>query len=150
MSGFVRAGQTFLKALMSGGKQKTTGTEVIKSIKPDVGKLDKIQKGKKRITDITDKYAVGFAKDNPKLLKKFRQGSKKNLDSISKIYKDSKKDGGRMGLKFGGGADMGKKPISKSKNPGLLAMSKTAKGKEAVKKMKFNPNRIVAKKGGKI
>ena len=87
MSGFVRAGQTFLKTLMSGGKQKTTGTEVIKSIKPDVGKLDKIQKGKKRITDITDKYAVGFAKDNPKLLKKFRKNSKKNLDSISKIYK---------------------------------------------------------------
>ena len=100
MSGFVRAGQTFLKALMSGGKQKTTGTEVIKSIKPDVGKLDKIQKGKKRITDITDKYAVGFAKDNPKLLKKFRKNSKKNLDSISKIYK-GKKDGGRMGLKKG-------------------------------------------------
>jgi len=104
MSGFVRAGQTFLKALMSGGKQKTTGTEVIKSIKPDVGKLDKIQKGKKRITDITDKYAVGFAKDNPKLLKKFRKNSKKNLDSISKIYK-GKKDGGRMGLKFGSGSD---------------------------------------------
>ena len=100
MSGFVKAGQTFLKALMSGGKQKTTGTEVIKSIKPDVGKLDKIQKGKKRITDITDKYAVGFAKDNPKLLKKFRKNSKKNLDSISKIYK-GKKDGGRMGLKDG-------------------------------------------------
>jgi hypothetical protein len=84
------------------GQGKTTGTEVIKSIKPDVGKLDKIQKGKKRITDITDKYAVGFAKDNPKLLKKFRKNSKKNLDSISKIYK-GKKDGGRMGLKRGGG-----------------------------------------------
>jgi hypothetical protein len=41
------------------------------------------------------------------------------------------------------------KPISRSKNPGLLAMSKTEKGKEAVKKMKFNPNRIVAKKGGR-
>ena len=41
------------------------------------------------------------------------------------------------------------KPISRSKNPGLLAMSKTEKGKEAVKRMKFNPNRIVAKKGGK-
>ena len=39
------------------------------------------------------------------------------------------------------------KPISRSKNPGLLAMSKTAKGKEAVKKMKFNPDRIVAKDG---
>ena len=104
MSGFVKAGQTFLKALMSGGKQKTTGTEIIKSIKPDVGKLDKIQKGKKRITDITDKYAVGFAQNNPELLKKFRKNSKKNLDSISKIYK-GKKDGGRMGLKFGSGSN---------------------------------------------
>ena len=84
------------------GQGKTTGKEGIKFIKPDVGKLDKIQKGKKRITDITDKYAVGFAKDNPKLLKKFRKNSKKNLDSISKIYK-GKKDGGRMGLKRGGG-----------------------------------------------
>ena len=42
------------------------------------------------------------------------------------------------------------KAISKSKNPGLLAMSKTPKGREAVKKMKFNPDRIVAKKGGKV
>ena len=42
------------------------------------------------------------------------------------------------------------KPISKSKNPGLLAMSKTAKGKKVVKKMKFDPKRIVAKKGGKV
>jgi len=84
------------------GQGKTTGTEVIKSIKPNVGKLDKIQKGKKRITDITDKYAVGFGKNNPELLKKFRKNSKKNLDSISKIYK-GKKDGGRMGLKKGGG-----------------------------------------------
>jgi hypothetical protein len=86
------------------GQGKTTGKEGIKFIKPDVGKLDKIQKGKKKITDITDKYAVGFAKDDPKLLKKFRKNSKENLDSISKIYK-GKKDGGRMGLKFGGGAD---------------------------------------------
>jgi len=82
------------------GQGKTTGKEGIKSIKPNVGKLDKIQKGKKKITDITDKYAVMFGKDNPKLLKKFRKNSKKNLDSISKIYK-GKKDGGRMGLKKG-------------------------------------------------
>ena len=55
--------------------------------------------------------------------------------------------GGMMGRRMG--YSEGTKPISRSKNPGLLAMSKTAKGKEAVKKMKFNPNRIVAKKGGK-
>ena len=83
-----------------GGKSKT-----ISSVPPAVGKLKKTQDAKKKITDITDKYAVGFAQDDPKLLKKFRQGSKKNLDSISKIYKDSKKDGGRMGLKFGSGSD---------------------------------------------
>ena len=82
------------------GQGKTTGKEGIKFIKPSVGKLDKIQKGKKRITDITDKYAVGFGKNNPELLKKFRKGSKKNLDCISKIY-IGKKDGGRMGLKSG-------------------------------------------------
>ena len=38
-------------------------------------------------------------------------------------------------------------PISRSKNPGLAKMAKTAKGKEAVKKMGFNPDRMVAKKG---
>jgi hypothetical protein len=137
MSGFVRAGQTFLKALMSGGKQKTTGTEVIKSIKPDVGKLDKIQKGKKRITDITDKYAVGFAKNNPKLLKKFRKNSKKNLDSISKIYK-GKKDGGRMGLKKGGGSDLGMQSVKHGidNNPKITAADPKAKFIAAAKNKK--------------
>ena len=114
------------------GQGKTTGTEVIKSIKPDVGKLDKIQKGKKRITDITDKYAVGFAKDNPKLLKKFRKNSKKNLDSISKIYK-GKKDGGRMGLKFGGGAD--KQLSSKQMKIASLAGNKKKIDKADFKKL---------------
>tara|TARA_R100000900_G_scaffold30397_2_gene24509 strand:+ start:488 stop:637 length:150 start_codon:yes stop_codon:yes gene_type:complete len=42
------------------------------------------------------------------------------------------------------------KAISKSKNPGLVKMAKSPKGREAVKKMKFNPDRIVAKKGGKV
>jgi hypothetical protein len=40
------------------------------------------------------------------------------------------------------------KPISKSKNPGLAKMAKSPKGKEAAKKMGFNPDRMVAKKGG--
>ena len=41
-------------------------------------------------------------------------------------------------------------PISRSKNPGLAKMAKTAKGKKAVAKMGFNPNRMVAKKGGRV
>ena len=55
--------------------------------------------------------------------------------------------GGRVKKMKGG--SMNGKPVSKSKNPGLAKMSKTAKGKSAVKKMGFNPNRMVAKKGGR-
>ena len=54
--------------------------------------------------------------------------------------------GGRV-KKMNGGSANGK-PVSKSKNPGLAKMAKTPKGKAAVKKMGFNPNRMVAKKGG--
>ena len=111
------------------GQGKTTGKEAIKFIKPDVGKLKKTQDAKKKITDITDKYAVGFAKDNPKLLKKFRKNSKKNLDSISKIYK-GKKDGGRMGRKFGGGAD-------KQLSPKQMKIASLAGNKKKIDKADF-------------
>jgi len=115
------------------GQGKTTGKEGIKFIKPSVGKLDKIQKGKKRITDITDKYAVGFGKNNPELLKKFRKGSKKNLDSISKIYK-GKKDGGRMGLK-GGGSDM-----SSTTNKSINSLKNALANRKNRKKSKISKN----------
>jgi len=121
------------------GQSKTTGKEGIKFIKADIGKLKKTQDAKKKITDITDKYAVGFGKNNPELLKKFRKGSKKNLDSISKIYK-GKKDGGRMGLK-GGGSDMGSttnKSINSLKN--ALANRKNRK-KSKISKNNFKRER---------
>jgi hypothetical protein len=115
------------------GQGKTTGKEGIKFIKPDVGKLKKTQDAKKKITDITDKYAVGFAKDDPKLLKKFRKGSKKNLDSISDIYKTRKKEGGRIGRKFGGGADLKDIPAGK-KFDGLRKLPKEVRNKMKYKK----------------
>ena len=40
------------------------------------------------------------------------------------------------------------KPISKSKNKGLAKLAK--KKPELAKKFGYNPNRIVAKKGGKV
>ena len=42
------------------------------------------------------------------------------------------------------------KAISKSKNPGLAKMAKSPKGKIAAKKMVFNPDIMVAKKGGRV
>ena len=61
-----------------------------------------------------------------------------------------KMGGGMMGRRMGysQGSNNGK-PVSRSKNPGLLKMSKSEKGKAVVKKFGYNPNRIVAKKGGK-
>ena len=111
-----------------GGKSKT-----ISSVPPAVGKLKKTQDAKKKITDITDKYAVGFAKDDPKLLKKFRKGSKKNLDSISDIYKTRKKEGGRIGRKFGGGANLKDIPAGK-KFDGLRKLPKEVRNKMKYKK----------------
>ena len=44
---------------------------------------------------------------------------------------------------------MGKKPISKSKNPGLAKMAKSGKkGKATVEKFGYDSNRITAKNGG--
>ena len=59
-----------------------------------------------------------------------------------------KKMGGGMTRKMYSKGSNGK-PVSKSKNPGLAKMAKSPKGKAAVKKMGFNPNRMVAKKGGR-
>ena len=58
--------------------------------------------------------------------------------------------GGMMGRRMGYSKGSNGKPISKSKNKGLAKMAKTAKGKEAIKKMGFNPDRMVAKKGGRV
>jgi len=127
----------FIKELMKKGFQKlsgqgkTTGKEGIKFIKSDVGKLKKIKDGKDRILKITDTYAAA-AKNNPNLLKNFRKGSKKSLDGISKIYK-GKKDGGRMGLKFGGGADLKDIPAGKKFN-GLRKLPKEVRNKMKYKK----------------
>jgi len=157
MSGYVRA-VNFVKNLVKG---KKTSPTIVGTI-PNVGNLKNNQETIKKLTGVTDKYVkTANEKGFKDLAKDLRKSGSKSLQKTDKILRrnkkskeifktaEGKKDGGRMGLKFGGGADMGKKPISRSKNPGLLAMSKTAKGKEAVKKMKFNPNRIVAKKGGK-
>ena len=157
--------------------QKTTGTEVVNpferktmrsdakaimgGLKVDLGKL----KGgaKKLQTSVEDVKAA--MRDRAK--NKFNVGGiakrKSNIQKIQEVFgvkKAKKKEkpkkrmmamgGGFAGRRMGYSQGSNGKPISKSKNPGILAMSKTAKGREVVKeKFKFNPDRIVAKKGGK-
>ena len=59
MSGFVKAGFSFLKNLGKG--QKTTGTEVIKSVKPNVPKT-KLEKLKSQVKIATQKSKASQAK----------------------------------------------------------------------------------------
>ena len=123
MSGFVKAGQTFLKTLMSGGKQKTTGTEVIKNV-PIAKNLDTkrsiqdqvvaaVDKGIKQgssgapISQSTKQYASKLKKDKSKELK----GLSYRMDKLT----EKKAKGGRVGLKRGTGLMKKKSDIQKIK-----------------------------------
>jgi len=137
MSGYVKAGATFLKNLLKGGKQKTTGTEVISSVPVSKNvKKHGIPYSVAR-TRLDASYKRGLRVDkNYKTMKEAKEafkGAKKDLQKMvdtkqaTKINKkvhrkgvdyksddlyphlkkkkkvENKKDGGRMGLKRGGG-----------------------------------------------
>ncbi len=121
------------------GKQKTTG----KTTNPFERKKMRSDRAAK----------IGQLKVD---LAKLKGGSKKLQTSIDEVRaamrekaRVKKMGGGFMGRRMGYSQGSNGKPVSKSKNPGLLKMSKSEKGKAIVKKFGYNPNRIVAKKGGK-
>ena len=122
------------------GKQKTTG----KTVNPFE---------RKKMRSNRDAIMGGLKVDLAKL-----KGGAKKIQTTAEDVKAAMRDrarfkkmgGGMMGRRMGYSKGSNGKPISRSKNPGILAMSKTAKGRKVVKeRFKFNPDRIVAKKGGK-
>ena len=121
-------------------KQKTTG----KTVNPFE---------RKKMRSNRDAIMGGLKVDLAKL-----KGGAKKIQTTAEDVKAAMRDrarvkkmgGGMMGRRMGYSKGSNGKPISRSKNPGILAMSKTAKGRKVVKeRFKFNPDRIVAKKGGK-
>ena len=126
MSGFVKAGQTFLKALMSGGKQKTTGTEVIKNV-PIAKNIDTKKAIEQKVVKTVDKAFKDanvppslrnqqkkslLKRDEGKKLKsisykldELEEKVKKRNKGSSKLFEASKgrkfNKGGRVGLKRG-------------------------------------------------
>ena len=137
MSKFATAKQ-FINQIF--GKQKTTG----KTVNPFE---------RKKMRSNRDAIMGGLKVDLAKL-----KGGAKKIQTTAEDVKAAMRDrarvkkmgGGMMGRRMGYSQGSNGKPISKSKNPGILAMSKTAKGRKVVKeRFKFNPDRIVAKKGGK-
>jgi hypothetical protein len=116
------------KAIQKQNLTKEQGVAVKKTIAPGLKKISKTQ-------DDIDRLEKKLSAKGKEKLKKLRE---------------KKMGGGMMGRRMGYSQGSNGKPISRSKNPGILAMSKTAKGRKVVKeRFKFNPNRIVARKGGK-
>ena len=144
------------------GKKSPT----ITSVKPKVGSLnirrktqdDVIKSADKAIQkrNLTKEQGVAVKKTIAPGLKKISKTQddidrlKKRLSAKGKEkLREKKMGGGMMGRRMGYSQGSNGKPVSRSKNPGLLKMSKSEKGKAVVKKFGYNPNRIVAKKGGK-
>jgi len=105
MSGFVRAGFSFLKNLGKGGS-KTSPT--ISSTKINVGNLKKNQETLNKLKKTTDAYVTKAGSVDPSLKEALRKAGSKSLQKTEKILRK----GGRKNLKFGGGADAGKIPTT--------------------------------------
>ena len=136
-------------------KAFTKKSPTITSVKPKVGSLTERRKDQERVIKSADeaiKKAKLTKEQGVKVKKSIAPGMKpirEVQDRIDKL-REKKMGGGMMGRRMGYSQGSNGKPISRSKNPGILAMSKTAKGRKVVKeRFKFNPDRIVAKKGGK-
>ena len=77
--------------------------DTIKSFKPNVGNLKKNQETLGKLKKITDTYVIKAGSVDPGLKKALRDSGSKSLQKTDKILRKNKKDGGRMGLKRGGG-----------------------------------------------
>ena len=109
-------GKQLLKNLIKGGKQKTTGTEVIKSVKPSVPK-NKSEKLKSQLKIATQKTKASQAKLDNTIFRINQQ--KKRLE------REKKMGGGSMGKRMGysQGSSKGKVPTtSKEKAFGMLSV----------------------------
>ena len=91
-----------IKNLVTGGS-KTSPT--ISSTKINVGNLKKNQETLNKLKKTTDAYVTKAGSVDPSLKEALRKAGSKSLQKTEKILRKNRKDGGRMGLKFGGGAD---------------------------------------------
>ena len=100
------------KAWKAGKKTAPT----ISSTKPNVGNLKKNQETIKKLTNVTDQYVTKAGSVDPGLKKSLRDSGSKALQKTDKILRKTKKaDGGRIGRRLGGGADMAKKKTNVQK-----------------------------------
>ena len=132
MSGFVKAGFSFLKNL--GKAQKATGTGAINTT--NISKnLKEFQKHKEDIIKTTDKYTKGLREEGKINVRKSVGPA---LGKVSKITQKKSKfnKGGRVGLKGGSNLGMQSVKYGLDKNPNVTAADPKAKFIAANKKNK--------------
>ena len=89
---------------------KTTGTGAINTT--NISKnLKEFKKHKEDIIKTTDKHSKGLTEEGKIKVKKTVSPALSKVSGILKKY-EKKATGGRVGKKFGGGADMGSKKLS--------------------------------------
>ena len=131
MSGYVKAGATFLKNLAKGGTQKTTGTEVISSVP---------------VSKKVKKYGADYSKAVTRLDASYQRGKRvdknyKTMADAKKAFKGAKKDLQKM-VDTGQATKINKKVHRKGisyKSDDLYP---------SLKKKKFNKGGRVGLKGG--
>ena len=152
-SKFVGYGVKAIKNLIKGGKQKTTGTEVVQpfKFKPAKNKLEKVVKDLQIATQKESgkikKYIQKMESDIEPFRRKLRQSTQK-LDkkpvTESGFNKgadlEKKAEGGRIGLKSG------TNPFGRKSN---IKKIQEAFGPKQVKKKEKPKARMMAKKGSK-
>ena len=113
--------------------------DTVKSVKPNVGNLKKNQETMGKLIKTTDTY-VKTAKEKgfENLSKDLRRAGSKSLQKTDNILRKNKKDGGRMGLKKGGGSDLGMQSVKYGldTNPKVTAADPKAKFIAAAKNKK--------------
>ena len=124
-----------IKTAIKGGK-KTSPTIV--GTKPNVGNLKFNKDTMDKLKTTTDRYVAGPGQVHAGLKKSLRDAGSKSLQKTDKILRKNKKDGGRMGLKKGGGSDLGMQSVKYGldNNPKVTAADPKAKFIAAAKKTK--------------
>ena len=88
-----------VKNLIKGKKTSPT----IVGTRPNVGNLKFNKDTIGKLTKTTDAYVTKAGSVDPSLKEALRKSGSKSLQKTEKILRKNKKDGGRMGLKKGGG-----------------------------------------------
>jgi hypothetical protein len=118
-----------VKNLIKGKKTSPT----IVGTRPNVGNLKFNKDTMGKLKKITDTYVVKAGSVDPGLKKALRDSGSKSLQKTEKILRKNKKEGGRIGRKFGGGADLKDIPAGK-KFDGLRKLPKEVRNKMKYKK----------------